>query len=77
MFKWIVAEVEHWNWLLKNLKVNVETKHPKEYDKQPLKTFRSTTKFGYGPDGRTKRFQDYRCRDASLVIEWWGYSYCL
>jgi hypothetical protein len=54
---------------LKNLKVNVETKHPKEYDKQPLKTFRSTTKFGYGPDGRTKRFQDYRCRDASLVIE--------
>ncbi len=26
VLKWIVAEVEHWNWLLKKLKVNVETK---------------------------------------------------
>jgi hypothetical protein len=36
---------------LKKLKVNVETKHLKEYDKQPLRTFRNTTKFGYEPDG--------------------------
>ncbi len=41
---------------------NVETKHHKEYDKQPLKTFTSTTKFGYVLDGRKKRFQDYGCK---------------
>ncbi len=30
---WIVDEVEHWNWLLKKLNVNVETKSHKYYDK--------------------------------------------
>jgi hypothetical protein len=55
--------------IIENLKVNVETKHLKGHEKQPLKTFRSTTKFGYGCDGKAQRFQDYRCRDASLVIE--------
>jgi hypothetical protein len=51
-----------WNW---TLKVNVETKHHKEYEKKPLKTLKNTTIFGYVPIGRKKKFQDYKCRNAS------------
>jgi hypothetical protein len=59
-----------WSWTLKLIVekiewTNVETKCHKEYDKQPLKTLTSTTKFGYVPNGRNKKFQDYRCRYAS------------
>ncbi len=32
--------------------------------KQPLKTFTSTTRFGYVPNGKNKRFQYHRCKDA-------------
>jgi hypothetical protein len=65
VLKWIVAGIEHWNWLLKNYKFNVETKRHKEYEKQPLKVLRSTTRFGYVPISRKKIFQDYRCWDAN------------
>jgi hypothetical protein len=65
LLKWIVAKVEHWNYLLKKRNVNVETMSHKKYDKRPLKTFTSTTRFGYVPNGRKKRFQDYRCRNIS------------
>ncbi len=65
-----------WSWTLELIieetkSINVETKFHDEYKKQPLKTFTSTTRFGFVPDGRNKRFQDYRCKDASN--EWWGY----
>jgi hypothetical protein len=49
---------------LKKLNVNVETKSHEEYEKQPLKTLTSTTRCGYVPNGRKKRFQNYRCRDV-------------
>ncbi len=32
--------------------------------KQPLKTLTSTTRFGYVPNGKKKRFQNYKCRYA-------------
>ncbi len=32
--------------------------------RQPLKTPTNTTKFGYVPNGRKKRYQTYRCKDA-------------
>jgi hypothetical protein len=57
--------MQHWIWLLKKLNVNVETKSHKKYEKQPLKTLTSTTRFGNVPNGRNKRFQDCRCRDVS------------
>jgi hypothetical protein len=49
---------------LKKFNVNVEAKSHKKYEKQPLKTFMSTTIFGYVFYGRKKRFQNYRCRDT-------------
>jgi hypothetical protein len=55
--------------------INVEIKHREEYDKQPLKTFTSTTKFGYVPNGRNTRSQDCKCRNVGS--EWWGYFNCL
>jgi hypothetical protein len=66
-----------WSWTLKlNIEkikwTKVETKHHEEYEKQPLKTFTSTTKCGYVPNGRKRRSQDYRYRD--VCSEWWGYS---
>ncbi len=69
-----------WSWTLKLIiekfeKINVETKCHDAYEKQPPKTFTSTTGFGYVPDGRNRRFQDCRCRDANN--EWWGYFNCL
>jgi hypothetical protein len=33
VLKWIVAEVEHWNWLLKKSNVNVKKNSHKEYEK--------------------------------------------
>jgi S-methylmethionine-dependent homocysteine/selenocysteine methylase len=33
VLKWTVAEVEHWNWLLKKSNVNVKTNSHKKYDK--------------------------------------------
>jgi hypothetical protein len=38
---------------------------PKKYDKQPLKTLMRTTKFGYVPNGRNKKFQNCKCKYVS------------
>ncbi len=46
------------------LNVNVETKIHKEYEKQTLKILMSITIFGYVLNGRKKKYQDYRCKDA-------------
>jgi hypothetical protein len=51
---------------LKKLNVNVKTKNHEEYEKQPLKTLMSTIRCGYVPDGKKKRFQDYRCKDVGI-----------
>jgi hypothetical protein len=59
--KWIV-KVEQLNCLLKKSNVNVETMSPKEYDKQPLKTLMRTTRFGYVPNGRNKKFRNCKCK---------------
>jgi hypothetical protein len=69
-----MVEVQHWNCLLKKLNVYVETRSRREYDKQPLKTPTSTTKFGYFPNGSKEKFEDYRCK---AIIEWRGSSNCL
>jgi hypothetical protein len=55
-----------WSWTLKLIVekiewTNVESMYHKEYEKQPLKTLTSTTRFGCVPYGEKKRFQDYRC----------------
>ncbi len=49
MLKSIVAKVEHWNWFL--TKSNELMLRQNVIKKQPLKTFMSTTKFGYVPNG--------------------------
>jgi hypothetical protein len=46
---------------LKKPNVNLEIKSHTKYEKKPLKTPTSITKIGYVPNGRKKRFQDYRC----------------
>jgi len=64
--KWILAKVEHLKLINEKIKwTNVETKCHKEYEKQPLKILTSTTRFKYVPNGRKKKFQNCRCRDAS------------
>jgi hypothetical protein len=64
VLKWICVEVKHFNWLLK--KLNELMLRQKTMNlKQPLKTLTSTTKFGYVSNGRKRKFQDCRCRDAS------------
>jgi len=59
----IVVEVGHWNWLL--IKLNELMLRQNVINKQPLKTFMSTTKFGYVPACRKKIFQNCRCRNVS------------
>ncbi len=64
VLKWILVEVKHLKWLLK--KLNELMLRQKTMNlKQPLKTLTSTTKFGYVPNGRKKKYQDCRCRYAS------------
>jgi hypothetical protein len=70
MLKWILVEVKHLNWLLKKsneLILRLKTMNLK----QPLNTLTRTTRFGYVPNGRKKKSQDYKCRDVNN--EWWGY----
>jgi hypothetical protein len=63
MLKWIFVEVKHYNWLLEKLNelmlrliaINL---------KKPLNTLKSITIFGYVPNGRKRRSQDYECKDA-------------
>jgi hypothetical protein len=63
VLKWILAEVKHLNWLLKKSN-ELMLKQRAMNLKQPLKTLTSTTRFGYVPNGRKRRSQDYRLRDA-------------
>ncbi len=64
VLKWILVEVKHFNWLLK--KLNELMLRQKTMNlKQPLKTLTSTTKFGNVPNGRKRKSQDCKCRNAS------------
>jgi len=60
VLKWILDKIKHLNWLLK--KMNELILKLKAMNlKQQLNTITSTTRFGYVPNGRKKRSQDYKC----------------